>query len=228
MAQEAPDSWRARVDLGLNGSTGNSSFTVLRTGGSITHLRTEIYEFELSTMVRYGRSEERVIANDQRLTLKFDWQPEADFSPFTFVTASRDRLRRIDLKLNGGVGAKWTFFRRGASKVSWSLATVLDHEDLRLEPDATLSEVSSVLRWSARLKADHEFGSGATFQHVTFWVPDVSDFGDYLIEMSNALSTRLTASLSLVVEHEYLHDNVPPPDVEPDDQKFSVVLRVSL
>lgn len=227
-AQQPRGSWRSRIELGFNGSSGNSSFAVLRTGGSVTRLSTEIYEFELSALIRYGKNEDRVIANDQRGTVKFDWRPDDDFSPFTFVSASRDRIRRIDLKVNGGVGAKWTFFRRQRSKVSWSLAAVLDHENLRLEPGDTTRESRSVVRWSGRLKVDHEFGERATFQHITFWQPEVADFGDYIIEMSNSLSSPLAGRISLVVEHEYVHDHVPPPGVGPNDQKFSVVLRMSL
>lgn len=226
--QQAPDVWSSRIELGINGSTGNSSFAVMRAGGSVTRVNTELYELELSGLARYGRSEERTIANDQRATLKFDWRPDAEWSPFAFISASRDELRRIDMKVHGGAGAKWTFLRQGSLKASYSLAALLDHEDLRLEPGAGIPEVSSVARWSARLKVDHTLGSGATFQHVTFWQPHMTDFGDYLVEMSNSLSTPLTDALSLVVEHEYLHDQAPPPDVEPNDQRFSVVLRVSL
>jgi hypothetical protein len=227
-AQQPPDLWRAQLELGFNGSTGNSSFSVLRTGGSVTRLSTEVFELELSALVRYGESEDRVIANDQRVTGKFDWHPEADFSPFTFVTASRDRIRKIDFKVNGGAGGKWTFLRRGGTKVSWSLAALFEHENLHLDPGATVAEQSSVVRWSGRLKVDHQVASGATFQHITFWQPEVTDFGDYLVEMSNSLSSRLTGSLSLVIEHEYLHDQLPPPGVQADDQRLSVVLRVVL
>ena len=46
--------------------------------------------------------------------------------------------------------------------------------------------------------------------------------------MSSSLSTRLTEALSLVIEHEYLHDATPPPGVARDDQRFSVLFRLEL
>ena len=227
--QESPAAWRSQLELGFNGSSGNSSFSVLRTGASLTHLETERYELELSGLFRYGKNEERVIANDLRGTLKFDWVPDADLSPFTFVTASRDRIRKLDAKVFGGVGVKWTFFRSGAeTKASLSLAGVLDHEDFDLAAGSTETEKVTTTRWSGRFKFDHSFGSGASLQHVTFWQPELGSFGDYLVEMTNSLSTRLVSNLSVVVRHEYLHDEIPPPGWGPNDQKLSVVLRVSL
>ncbi len=231
VAQNAPDRWRSQLELGFNGSSGNSSFGILRTGASVKRLETDLYEFELSGLVRYGKSEERVIADDQRGTIKFDWKPDTDFSPFAFVSGSRDQIRRIDLRLNSGAGAKWTFWRGAnpeATKASLSLAGVVDYENFNLATTSTAAETKSALRWSARLKLDHTFGSGATIEHVTFYQPQIDSFGDYVIEMTNTLSTRLLSNLSLAIQHEYLHDEVPPPDTEPNDQKFSVVLRVSL
>ncbi len=229
-AQDTPDPWRSQLELGFNGSSGNSSFGILRTGASLSRIQTAVYEFEISALVRYGKSEDRVIADDMRSTIKLDWKPDSDFSPFTYVTASRDRIRKLDLKANGGVGARWTFFRgdQAGSLASFSLAGILDYEDFRLEAGSTEEETQSKLRWSVRIKFDHAFASGASFQHSTFWQPQINGFRDYVVEMSNSVSTRLTSKLSLAIQHEYLHDEVPPPGAEPNDQKFSVVLRVSL
>ena len=228
-AQGGPDVWRSRLELGFNGASGNSSFAILRSGASLSRVLTEVYEFEISALVRYGRSEDQVIADDMRATIKLDLKPASDFSPFTYLSASRDRIRKLDLKANGGVGAKWTFFRgaRDGNKASFSLAGILDHEDFRLEDGSTAEETQTALRWSARFKFDHAFSSGASVQHITFWQPQISGFGDYVVEMSNSVSTRLTSKLSLAIQHEYLHDEIPPPGAEPNDQKFSVVLRVS-
>jgi len=228
-AQDAPGTWRSQLELGFNGSSGNSSFGILRTGGSLSHTREEVYELEISALLRYGKSASRVIAEDFRTTLKLNWKPEADFSPFTYVTVSRDRIRKLDAKANGGIGAKWTF-QRGAqpqNEVSFSPAGVLDYEDFTLEAGSTEQETRSTVRLSARFKFDHTFASGASFSHTVFWQPQIDSPGDYVVEMSNSVSTRLTSSLSLAIQHEYLHDEVPPPGAKPNDQKFSVVLRVS-
>ena len=227
-AQKAVDSWRTQLELGFNGSSGNSSFSVLRTGGSLKYLRTDVAEFEFSALVRYGESEGKVISNDMRSTLKFDWRPQSDFSPFVFVSARRDEIRKLDSKIDGGVGAKWTVLRREKSKISLSGAGLLEYENYQLAAGSTDPESEGVFRISGRLKFDHTFESGARIQHTTFWKPEASDFGDFNIEMTNSVSTQLLSNLALALEHEYLHDEVPPPGVKQNDQKFSAVLRVIL
>ncbi len=229
-AQEV-DAWRSQLELGFNGARGNSSFGILRTGASLTHLRTDRFEFEVSALVRYGKSDDRVIADDQRGSVKFDWKPESDFSPFVFVNGTRDQIRKLDLRMNGGLGAKWTFWRGAdpdANKASFSAATLLDHENFALEEGSAEEGTSTALRWSLRFKWDYAFASGARVQHVTFVQPEFTRIRDYVLEMTNSASTRLLSNLSLALEHEYLHDAVPPPGAKSDDQKFSVVLRVSL
>jgi len=228
-AQTGEDFWKGQLELGFNGASGNSSFGILRTGGALSRLQTDLYEFELSSLFRYGKNDDRVIADDLRGTIKFDWKPASTFSPFAFITASRDQIRKIDVRVNGGAGTKWTFLANEAAttKASLSLAATLDYEDFALAAGSTEEETRGTVRLSTRFKFDHTFGSGAKIQNVTFWQPQADDFGDYIIEMSNSLSTKLLSSLSLAIEHEYLHDEVPPPGAGPNDQKFSVVLRVS-
>ena len=80
-------------------------------------------------------------------------------------------------------------------------------------------ESESQIRWSARLKGERSFGDGATYEHVTFYQPVVDDFGDYVIEITNSVTTTLIGNLSLAVEHLYLRDSAPPPGAAADDQK---------
>ncbi len=112
--------------------------------------------------------------------------------------------------------------------MSVSLAAVADHENYDLAPGSTGPESVSVGRWSGRIKFDHSFASGARFQHVTFWQPQITEMGDYLVNVSNSLSTTLLSNLSLVINHSFIHDEVPPPGAARDDQRLAVVLRVTL
>lgn len=225
--EEEADLWQTQLELGFNGSSGNSSFSVLRTGGALKFLNPELMEFELSTLFRYGKSGDEVISNDLRGTVKWDWKPASDFSPFAFVNARRDRIRKLDAKVDGGAGAKWTFLRRGESKVSLSAAGMVDYENYALEAGSTDPESEGVFRMSFHVQIDQQLSSTASLRHQTFWQPEAGDFGDYNVEMTNAVTTQILSNLTLALEHEYLHDEVPPPDVKPDDQKFSAVLRVT-
>ena len=227
--QEEPDLWRAHMEFGFTGASGNTSFSILTASASLARVHREIYELDISGRLRWGRSGGQTIANDMQGTVKFDWHPADVFSPFAFATGSRDRIRNVDARLLAGGGAKWTFLQPSdETKMSISLAAVIDHENYDLAPGSTADEIINVGRWSWRTKFDHEFGRGATLQHVTFWMPRVSDFGDYIVDMSNSLSSPLLSNLSLVITHSYIHEEIPPPGAVRDDQRLGVVLRVSL
>jgi len=227
--QGAPDLWRSSLEFGFTGASGNTSFSILTGAISLTRLQRDSYELDVSGRLRWGQSDGETIANDMRGTVKFDWRPQSVFSPFVFATGSRDVIRNVDARLLAGGGAKWTFHQPSdRTKMSVSLAAVVDHENYQLDPGSTADEVISVGRWSWRAKLDHRFASGATFQHITFWQPRVSDFGDYIVDVSNSLSSELLSNLSLVITHAYIHEEVPPPGAVRDDQRLGVVLRVSL
>lgn len=225
---EAADRWRGRTEFGFNGASGNTSFSILTATAGLNHLDEESFEFDLALRYRYGTNDDRVIAHDMDATLKGDYRPESDVSPFVFGTVSRNVIRNVDGKVVGGGGATWTFYRRGeGTKLSLSGAAIAEYENYRLEAGSTVPETSTVARWSGRLKFDHAFGSGATYEHVTFWQPRMNRTGDYLLDVTNAVTTTLVSNLSLVVSHAYLHDAVPPPGAKRDDTRYSVLLRVS-
>src|SRR5688572_21534889 len=116
--------WRTQVELGFNGSRGNSSFAVLRTGFSVTHLRTRTAEVELSGLFNYGESEGRLIARNWKGVIKVDLVPEDRWSPFLFATTASDALRRLDLRSEGGLGLKRTFWSSERGEASLSVASL--------------------------------------------------------------------------------------------------------
>lgn len=221
----APNPWRTQLEFGLNGASGNSSFSVLRTGVSIKRTETKAYELEASALVRRGSNQSKTIADDGKISLKFDYKPEETFSPFVYGLWGYDHIRKLAQKVNGGAGAKYTFFKteKDKSKASVSWAAIWDFEGYTSDQPS-----EGLVRWSGRLKFDHDFGGGAAFEHTFFYQPQVDQMGDYLIDASTSVTSKLLNNVSLAVNHEYLHDSVPPEGIKPDDQKFSVVLRVSL
>jgi len=218
-------SWRTQLEFGMTGASGNSSFSILRSGISVKRLQTNTFKLEAATLVRHGRSDSKTIADDASLTLKFDYKPQETFSPFVYGLVSYDRIRKLAQKVNGGAGANYNFPNSEQSKTraSVSLAALWDFETYTDDQPS-----KGLVRWSGRFKFDHDFGGGAAFDHTFFYQPEVDLMGDYLIDATTAITSKLLGNVSLVVNHEYLHDSVPPEGGKKDDQKFSVVLRVSL
>lgn len=217
-----PDRWKFGSDLALTATSGNQSFAILTAGLQLKHLQVESYEFELDTQARYGRSEGEDIARKLQGSMKFDFHPEAVWSPFFFVQAEHDRFRSLSLRLQGGAGAKYTFWSEGDDEVSLSLAALYDRERLDDEP------ASERARWSWRGRLDKELATDLRFSNTTFYQPVWDRAADYLITSRTALSTRVTDHVALNITHLFERDSTPPEDVRKSDQTFTVGLRIEL
>ncbi len=224
--QAAPTKyWQSQLEFGLNGASGNSSFSILRGGFTAKRVKTDEYELDFRTLVRYGKNDEKVIANDVKASLKFDWRPLERFSPFVFVDAARDRIRRLDFQANGGAGMKWTVSEDDRRSLSLSWAGIFDYQNFD-PPEGSTAEGSELLgRSSFRLKLEQKLGERAKFEHVSFYQPAFSEIADYVVEVTNSLSSSVLGNLTMVVEYLYLRDSRPPPGAETDDQKYSVLFR---
>ncbi len=222
------DRWRTELELGFNGSSGNSSFSILRTGGKLTFLETDKAEFEATVLVRYGKNEEDVIADDQRATVKLDLWPRARWSPFLFADGSRDEVRNLDAKVSSGAGAKLALWQGDRGRADFSGAALVDYERYRLEEGSTEEAAETFARLSFRFRFERSVGTNARFRHQTRYLPVWNETGDYVVEVVSSLSTTILGNLALGIEHEYLHDSVPPPGARSDDQKFAVTLKVTL
>ena len=51
--QVLPERWRSQVELGFNGSSGNTSFSILTVGGSVTLATTALPRQELQFAIHY-------------------------------------------------------------------------------------------------------------------------------------------------------------------------------
>lgn len=225
-AQEPPDRWKFEVEMGLNAARGNSSFSILRTGGKVTLLQSDALEFQATGLIRYGKNEEEVISDDAKVTFRMDVRPKQAFSPFVFADWSRDRIRKVDAQVNGGAGVDYGYWTGESGSASLSAAGLFDYRRYQLDPGATGPESESLGRWSMRSKLEKKLSESAKFDQVVFFQPVWNDFGDYILDMTNTVTTALLGRLSLSVEHQYLRDATPQPGVRPDDQKLSVLLKM--
>ncbi len=224
-AGSAAGAWRTQLELGFTGSSGNSSLASLQTGIAVRRLETENIEFQFSVSYRYGKSEERVVADLFRTELKFDIFPKATWSPFLFASTTRDPVRRLKLRANGGAGGKYTFWRGARGRSSVSAAAIFNYENFKAAEGQAPPPTERTVRWSTRYKLNLDLGAGATIEHITFYQPvwDMPD--DFYLSMSNTFQTELGGGLSLLVKHEYQHDESPPEGVVEDDQFLSVGFR---
>ncbi|MBW3552823.1 MAG: DUF481 domain-containing protein [Gemmatimonadetes bacterium] len=224
-AQDPPsERWAFELGLALNSAGGNQDLTAFTSTLELTHLQKESFELGFNGGVRYGRSGGEDVAQNMRATLNFDFRPEARWTPFLFASGEKDPFRKLDLRFNGGAGAKRTFWRDGWSEVSLSGAALYSHENLELAVPG--DEITRTARWSWRARGRHELSDRSRFEQVFFYQPEWRHAGDYLLESFSSIRLGITRSLALNLTFLYERDSTPAPDVDPDD--WSLATGVNL
>jgi hypothetical protein len=225
--EQAPDSWRGYVTIGLDASGGNTQLTIFRGGFGLTFLRTDQAEFDISASARYGENQNAVIEREFRASVKFDFQPQADWTPFIYSNFFRDPIRRrLDVRLATGGGGKYTYGRWTGGKASLSLAGVWTLDQFTTVDDQPSEKDRNEARFSWRSKVDHAFPGGrASFQQISFYQPVWNEWGDYIFIAQTSLRAQIVGSLSMQVAHEFIHDETPVSGVGQDDWKLNVSFR---
>lgn len=225
--QQDPGSWQGYVDVGLDASGGNTQLTLFRGGFSLNYLRTDQAEFEVTSSLRYGKSQQSVIERQLRASMKFDLVPHDRWSPFVYTNLFRDPIRRkLDLRLETGGGGKYTFAEWDGGKASLSLAGVWTIEQFTAPAGEPSAKDRNEARASWRFKFDHDLDGGrATFQQITFYQPVWNSWDDYVVVAQTSIRSRIVRSLSIVASHEFMHDETPLEGVARDDWSLAVSFR---
>jgi Protein of unknown function, DUF481 len=226
-AAQAPKLWKAKLDLGFNAASGNSSLSYWHSALTLTRLQKELAEFEWNVSFDYGRNRGNLAEDRLTSGAKFDYLPLNTVSPFTFVSAEQDEVRKVDLQAFGGAGLKFTFLKSDAGKASISAAAVYNYETFTTSRVTLIAAPSErQVRWSLRFKGSRKFGKALELDNTTFYQPVFDAAGDYNFSASSSVSSKATAHLSLVIQHLYRRDSTPQPGVKPVDQRLSGGLRV--
>lgn len=221
-----PDDWKISIDLGLDASGGNTELVILRSALGVGFVGSERVEFDFNAAFRYGEDDVAVIERQSRASLKMDIDPQETWSPFAFASGFRDApRRRLDFRGELGVGAKYTFVRQEATEASISAAGIGTTERFTAVEGLETPEDRNQVRVSWRTRFEHELREGAAFDQIFFYQPVWDVWSDYLFVAQTSLRTTLVGNLSLVVSHEFTHDETPAETVAKDDWTFNLGLR---
>lgn len=223
-----PDRWAAQLEFGFNGARGNTDLITLSTGFSLERVETDSFEFEWSTSYRYGENEDAVIARNLQSSLSFDLTPTGRWSPFLYVALERDPFKRLDLRTDGGAGAKYTLTRGDHGTASLSLALLHTYENFSSTDESPATATRSDARWSMRARATRRMHNGWQVENTTFYKPVYDELGDYDIDSVTKLSAILTTRLALTFSYLYRLDSTPPDGVGREDQILTAGLTIHL
>lgn len=223
-----PDRWQVSAEMSFNDQSGNKNLRLLTGGLRISHLEKQEFKLDGSLQSRYGKSNGEVIARNHYASVALDLHPEHSWSPFFFADAERDPFKRLDLRLNGGAGAKHVIHRRseGTDEVSVSLALLYSLEDIRAVEEDPFPREESLARWSLRVRGSQEIRPGMTLRHVSFYQPEWDQMADYLLRSETEAKVLLMGRLALSIGYQISRTAQPPEGVAPNDRLFKTGLII--
>lgn len=221
-ADPEPDRWKVSAEFSFTDQSGNKVLRLLTGGLKVTHLQEDDFELDTTFRTRYGKSEGELVAFSHTASLAFDFRPRDYWSPFIFADATRDELKRLDVRLSSGAGIKRTLYREANDEASLSLAVLYSFEQIgAAEPEEGAARLSPErahhARWSLRSRFRYGLTENVTLNHMTFYQPVWDEMANYLLRSDTGLKVLLTERLALSVEYQIQRESRPPTDVAPND-----------
>lgn len=192
--------WSSTVEANGNLLFGATSQTLTSLEGDFAHAG-ERFSADAAVKFRYGESEDEerikfVSSRSWETILSVDIHPHDRVSPFAFGSAGASLEKRIDHRESGGVGAKWTFAQTNTGKASVSLAA-LGERTVPLSD--TLTQATSLVRWSWRVKFAQRVDDRISFTHVTFYQPAIDAPSRYTVASTSVGSYAINSDVALTL-----------------------------
>lgn len=225
---EGPRLWDLALDVAATSASGNEDLTVVVSDLKVTRLVPNIVELVFAGRNRYGESGNEVVARSVRGSARFNFRPQGSWAPSLFVTAENDRFKRLDLRLNAGGGALYTFVNVDTHEYSLSGSALYSYENLAPPEGSTEETVEEHARLQWQFNGRQRLTENLEATQVTRWEPVWDHARDYLLETETGLRVRVTRNLALSLSHVYQRDSTPPAEVTPDDQIVKLGLNFTL
>ncbi len=211
--------WHGILDLAVTSASGNEQLTVVTSDVRLSRTITNVVEIIASGRNRYGESGDAVVARNVKGALRFNFRPQGSWAPSLFADAEHDPIKRLDLRLNAGGGAQYTFARSDAREAILSGAVLYSYENLSPPEGSTMEgTVEERARWKWEFGGRQRISEGMELTQATQYQPVWDRASDYLLETETALRIRVTENLALTVSHLYQRNSTPPEGVVADDQ----------
>jgi hypothetical protein len=148
--------------------------------------------------------------------LKFDYRPQAMFTPFILLQAYNNVEKNIDLRMTALSGLKFSIFRKFIKddkgkkmlKFDYSISVAVLYEaEKYISPNVPNREK---MKLSIRPKIKHALGKNIYFEHITFYKVNLEDWQDYSFYSTTSLTSKITKKLQLKISYRIDYDNKLP------------------
>ncbi len=187
--------WKGSVELGLNGSEGNTTRLNLRAGVHMER-KTEKLETKLGLVYSYGRDESMVTEDRARFDIRNDWLTGTRWRFFAQGAAEYDDFQDWDVRLSAFVGVGYEFIKAEKDfllgRVGIGISREIGGSDNTIRPEALIGA-----------DYEHKFTDTQKFTFSIDVYPDLADIGGYrltakaayeiLIDPKSAMTLKLGA-----------------------------------
>lgn len=212
------DPWEGNVELGLNGTEGNTETFNIRLGVTAKHkTETLVQTLQFTTIQKSANG--AMTANTALLDGRLEWpMPNSPWNYFLHGLAEYDEFKAFNVRLSGdtGVGYEWiqndvtTFITRTGLSASYEMGG----------PDNT---VHPELLFGGEYK--HKFNATHSISLKADFYPNVQDFSDFRLntvaswEIALAEAWGLSLKLSIIDRYDST-----PQGAKPNDLDYSTLL----
>lgn len=218
-----PVPWDSGVELGLNGSSGNSDTLSIRTGGYVKQ-SSKFAKFNMSSYYNRTASDGEITQNNAQFDLRNDWLLD-DKSPWTlFVTDNvfYDDFKAYNVQTNADMGVGYRFFHEKDLELIGRAGAGTSREfggpDDRWVPESLLGmEYSQKVYTTQKLSAKVDY------------FPDLDMVGEFRLVGDASWEVELVqpSNLSLKFSITDRYDSTPS-GAEPNSMNYSALMLLKL
>jgi len=228
-AQAAPAPqrpWRFGTEIAFTDISGNRQLQLFQSTFTAVRQTPESFNFDFKFETKYGRSEHVEAARSAAARVRLDWTPGAAVSPFLGLDWEYDRMRRIDSRVSGGVGANLNIDRRETARTTLSLGVVEE-----LVKTASAGESPGTSRSDTRLHSRfailRTLRTGVQLEFNLKYQPATARMSDYLFKADGAVRVALSTKLSWRTTYVWSRDSRPASGVGKNDRVLTTGLLIS-
>jgi hypothetical protein len=205
-----------KISISTNYQSGNTEATSLLLSGDTRQNLSEKIELSIGFRTSYAEQFGRV--SDRTNRINFEIDSRGQLYPLMFVSAENDLNRRIDYRINGGIGAGYHFKPFGIdSKVSmmglWESALLGD--GLRI------STPMLSFRYRTKIGSD----TTARIRHVSM-IQKYVNTSYYRMINTVSLVNPLISNINTLISFEHRYEKTQIEGVKPND--FSVTFGIEM
>lgn len=219
--EPAPDAWTFKADLGYVIAGGNTELQTLNFGDRITFDPAGAFRFAQSANWVYSKNEGETTANLIGGELRADYDFTPRLSAYGLGGYYRNTFAGISQRFSEGLGLGYKPILGERDTLLLEAGAGFFQE--RLTTDATDDFTTARLAGAYK----HLLGEKAWFALGAQFLPDLADFGDYLLDANAELAAPLSANVAIKLGYLVRYQSEPAPGFEDTDTIFTSGIQLT-